>query len=84
MTPTPQLHLVTRLRNSAAIPLLPLHAFMAWTGEKTLFFKHPINHMEGLSMTTKIFNRDEHHEKGIYTGGSGLSPVFTVARHWSQ
>ena len=34
-------------------------------------------------MTTKIFHRDEHREKGISTVGSGLSPILTVASHWS-
>jgi len=29
---TTHLHLVTRLRNGGVIPLLPLYAFMSWTG----------------------------------------------------
>jgi hypothetical protein len=32
------LNLVPRLRMIGAIPLLPLHAFMAWTGKKIDFF----------------------------------------------
>ena len=34
---TTHLHLVLRLRISGAIPLLPLHAFSAWTGKTLLF-----------------------------------------------
>jgi len=31
-------HLVMRLRMSGVIPILPLHAFMAWTGKNFTFF----------------------------------------------
>ena len=34
---TTHIHLVPRLRMSGAVPLLPLYAFMAWTG-KTLIY----------------------------------------------
>jgi hypothetical protein len=83
MTPTTQLNLVPRLRNSGtnSTPSTRLHDVER---EKLYFFKHPINHMEELSMTTNIFHRDEHREKGIYTVGSGLSPILTAASHWSQ
>jgi hypothetical protein len=33
---TTRLHLVSRLRMSGVTPLLPLYAFMAWTGEAFL------------------------------------------------
>ena len=35
---TAYLHLAPRLRMSGAIPLLPVYAFMAWTGTALPFF----------------------------------------------
>jgi len=42
---TIHVHLVTKLRMSGAVPLLPLHAFMVWTGKFYLYLYYPdINH----------------------------------------
>ena len=35
---TTHLHLAPRVRMSGAVPVLPLYAFMAWTGETLPFF----------------------------------------------
>jgi hypothetical protein len=35
-------YLVSRLRMSGAIPLLPLHTWMTWTWTKTFLFKHKL------------------------------------------
>jgi len=39
MTLTTHFHLVPTLRMSGTIPLLPLYAFMVWTGTTLLFTK---------------------------------------------
>jgi hypothetical protein len=37
---TAQLHVFSRLRSSGAMPLIPLYAFMAWTGTALPFTKY--------------------------------------------